>query len=703
MDMPAAASFADHPLHAPTSSHSTEELEEFRQSLSRACAILEQARVQEAELEALLLFGSSILWHQPEAATATGASAKATADSTVIEVNLEDVPYGGIQDGWHALASVVNRTGAASAVADSMDSDAILVPKVTAVLEPSVSSDKNQHQPHRVRLRRGGQLAKAAYRDCLAGTLKRAAEVAASIRSCRLVEGPALRQAMAVARQVSQQQQLNPSSSSPWLTVFDERYQSIKAYHASRMAGSPSSKRPRLGNPVADGYDLVGTVQMALQPLAEEETGEEVYGKYLDLRSSFDYASRNLKDVFALKTSEKNGGSALLYSDYLRMLLKGLPSRPEAPKIADRKKYVRFLSLLDEYLRSFLQRTSPLLRIDDVLDPAHKEFDEEWGRSGGVEGWTCKPGEAGLAAGGMSVASADATASSGGPIPPSAIDLSQYESASDLAAEMDCDRLKAELSRLGLKCGGTIQDRAARLFLTKNTPLDQLPAKLFAKKDSKVGGGAPAASPAAGSAGHGRRVDVARREAAVTALLNQLRPTLEATLRRIERRQTQTLEEQEKELAEELYEADVRDEKERAARDGDSDDEDDDAPIYNPKNVPLDWDGKPIPYWLFKLHGLNHYYPCEICGGESYRGRRNFEMHFAEQKHALGMKSLGIPNTRHFHGITKIEDATALWETLQAKLTSEQFDTSREEEYEDSQGNVLSRATYEDLARQGLL
>jgi splicing factor 3A subunit 3 len=186
--------------------------------------------------------------------------------------------------------------------------------------------------------------------------------------------------------------------------------------------------------------------------------------------------------------------------------------------------------------------------------------------------------------------------------------------------------------------------------------------------------------------------------------LGQLRPTLEATLRRVERRQTQTLEEQEKELEEELYEADVQDnQKERKDGDDSDDDDDDETPIYNPKNVPLDWDGKPIPYWLFKLHGLNHYYPCEICGGESYRGRRNFELHFAEQKHALGMKSLGIPNTKHFHGVTKIEDATALWSTLQEKLTEGQFDTSREEEYEDSHGNVLSRTTYEDLARQGLL
>lgn len=32
--------------------------------------------------------------------------------------------------------------------------------------------------------------------------------------------------------------------------------------------------------------------------------------------------------------------------------------------------------------------------------------------------------------------------------------------------------------------------------------------------------------------------------------------------------------------------------------------DDEDGPIYNPLNLPLGWDGKPIPYWLYKLHGL---------------------------------------------------------------------------------------------------
>lgn len=59
-----------------------------------------------------------------------------------------------------------------------------------------------------------------------------------------------------------------------------------------------------------------------------------------------------------------------------------------------------------------------------------------------------------------------------------------------------------------------------------------------------------------------------------------------------------------------------------------SDEEDDDSIPYNPKNLPLGWDGKPIPYWLYKLHGLNISYPCEICGNQIYKGPKAFQRHF---------------------------------------------------------------------------
>lgn len=56
-----------------------------------------------------------------------------------------------------------------------------------------------------------------------------------------------------------------------------------------------------------------------------------------------------------------------------------------------------------------------------------------------------------------------------------------YNSAAELEV-LGLERLKLELQARGLKCGGTLQERAARLFLLKTTPLEMLPKKLFAKK-----------------------------------------------------------------------------------------------------------------------------------------------------------------------------------------------------------------------------
>lgn len=38
----------------------------------------------------------------------------------------------------------------------------------------------------------------------------------------------------------------------------------------------------------------------------------------------------------------------------------------------------------------------------------------------------------------------------------------------------------------------------------------------------------------------------------------------------------------------------------------------DDKAVYNPLNLPLGFDGRPIPYWLYKLHGLGTEFKCEI-------------------------------------------------------------------------------------------
>ncbi|XP_071937360.1 uncharacterized protein [Coffea arabica] len=61
------------------------------------------------------------------------------------------------------------------------------------------------------------------------------------------------------------------------------------------------------------------------------------------------------------------------------------------------------------------------------------------------------------------------------------INLEEINSAAELEV-LGLERLKSELQARGLKCGGTLQERAARLFLLKTTPVEKLPKKLLAKK-----------------------------------------------------------------------------------------------------------------------------------------------------------------------------------------------------------------------------
>ena len=56
---------------------------------------------------------------------------------------------------------------------------------------------------------------------------------------------------------------------------------------------------------------------------------------------------------------------------------------------------------------------------------------------------------------------------------------------------------------------------------------------------------------------------------------------------------------------------------------------------------------------------------------------------------ACAMRSIPLNTTEHRH--------------MHPLLTQEQYDAEKEEEFEDSEGNVLDRRTFEDLARQGLL
>lgn len=729
-------------------------------ALVDAASTLERLRSLHSEREACTLFASSLLAH-PLGASFNGSGADDGGDigkNSKLNPLLADPLYpsslpGGVRDAWASLSRSSRPLDIlgeevddlADDTAENVDVSSALAEGtiITASMIEKELAKEKRHENEEYTLN-NGQLSIACRMAALRAVISREVELMNLLEKDVKRNGTLLEGARKTISDNADSKSIAAGNGSTYfMNSFYQRLNAVKVYHSQNnidreadpnylaLGGGVnqsnnnslpmllSGQKRKHGHPLADGYDIASLIanETTAVRLGEVFTPEERYGKSLDLVTIYEGEVRSMRHVFKAENEKSSSISIISYLDFLSILSKGLnTSVSESAKLRDRRKYARFLRLLEKYLTAFLRHTSPFLNISvEVIAKSIASFEREWRGKGCVDGWECRTANAALESDKSSQSDDKPLASSVG------IELSKYATSSDLGKNVSGDDLKIELARLGLKCGGSVSDRAVRLFLTKYTPLDKLPTKVFAKKNAqgakktKTGISGAAASVQNRTSKNApnliadSRVCIARQEAIVSSLLDQLRPTLEGTRRRVERRTTQTENEKDQELEEDINgvpidESNPRD-GEKGGGDNDSADEEDgeDAPIYNPKNVPLGWDGKPIPYWLFKLHGLNHFYPCEICGNESYRGRRNFEKHFTESRHAYGMRCLSIPNTKHFHGVTKIADAQELWGRLRTVLEGNQFDVDQEEEYEDSHGNVLNRAQYEDLARQGLL
>lgn len=191
-----------------------------------------------------------------------------------------------------------------------------------------------------------------------------------------------------------------------------------------------------------------------------------------------------------------------------------------------------------------------------------------------------------------------------------------------------------------------------------------------------------------------RSEELAKTEFLIVSMVDLLRDVVTATHEYVIKKQTRTHEE----IMADLEEAQVEDEVSE-----DESEEEEASAVYNPLNLPLGWDGKPIPFWLYKLHGLNIHYKCDICGGYTYRGPRAFQRHFNEWRHTYGLRCLGIENAPHYMHITKFEDAIALNEKITKNGATSGWKPDEEEEFEDDEGNVWNKKTYDDLKRQGII
>ncbi|XP_020597573.1 splicing factor SF3a60 homolog isoform X2 [Phalaenopsis equestris] len=320
-----------------------------------------------------------------------------------------------------------------------------------------------------------------------------------------------------------------------------------------------------------------------------EFSGEEAFGRYLDMHELY---NEYINSKF---------GEPIEYSAFLDMFSQ-FHKVPRHLKLT--RHYKDYLTHLLEYLISYFERTEPLKDLGRIFSKVESEFEDRWA-DGKIPGWENKDMDNGHVQSQESV-----------------IDLDYYSTIEELM-EVGPEKLREALGARGLKVGGTLQQRAERLFLTKQTPLDQLDKKHFAKgfRTSHQNGGSTVLQ-------QNSQKEIALLEAKLQRMCEFVMERIIQTKENVEKKQALTYEEMEAEREEEEVQAD-------------SESDDDERQIYNPLKLPMGWDGKPIPYWLYKLHGLGQEFKCEICGNHSYWGRRAFERHFKEWRHQHGMRCLG--------------------------------------------------------------
>ncbi|GJS44050.1 splicing factor SF3a60 [Tanacetum coccineum] len=256
-------------------------------------------------------------------------------------------------------------------------------------------------------------------------------------------------------------------------------------------------------NPSARIIDTTDEYEQLLEEEPQIEfSGEESHGRYLDLHELYNYF---INSKF---------GSKIEYSAYLDVFAQ--------PQLIPRKlkmtsQYKEYLSNMLEYLVYFFERTEPLQDLDRLFSKVAADFEEQWAE-GKIDGWKDESQE-----NGHSNAS---------------IDLDFYDTVEELVG-IGGDRLKEALGALGLKTGGTVQQRAERLFLTKHTPLEKLDKKHFLRKPEQKG--------VVASHQNDDSKDIALMEAKIEKLCEILSETIAETKRNTDRKQALNYDEMEAE------------------------------------------------------------------------------------------------------------------------------------------------------------
>jgi len=175
-------------------------------------------------------------------------------------------------------------------------------------------------------------------------------------------------------------------------------------------------------------------------------SGEEIFGKYLDLNELH----------LQFSNIARQAGIDQDYTQYLDRF-NTFFYLPESVKSS--KQYSEYLDRLWQYLQHFFERVHPLVDFSGIMSELANDFQLK-----------LKNGEIHLSGGSTSKPSKE----------PQPLRLGMFNSPEELEV-LGKDRLKEALEAIGVKCGGTVKERALRLWSVRGKKVEDYPAQLRSK------------------------------------------------------------------------------------------------------------------------------------------------------------------------------------------------------------------------------
>ena len=405
-------------------------------------------------------------------------------------------------------------------------------------------------------------------------------------------------------------------------------------------------------------------------------TNEENYGKCLDLHELYhDYinipgmytSNINLNDNKSLLSSNVNNIVKMDYLEYLKNIdsFKNIPM-----KVKKTKEYIDYIKHLTKYLKEFFIKIYPLVNFNEIQDIIDSKFEDE---------------QDNLKKDKINEKEDDKNKIRNNE---NIIDLNENNDNDNDNDNNNEDKKEKEIELYCNVCKKSFAKKTLMdAHMASKKHLKKL-ENLKKQKNNTNSNNLGIIDNSEKSKNEDILRDINYYEYQIIRYKDILQNIIDNTIGQIRKKQTMNREELEADRLNEQKSKKI--------------DSEDKKKLFNPKNIPIDWDGKPLPYWLYKVHGLGVEHKCEICGGASYWGRRAFEHHFQEWRHAYGMKCLRLPNTLQFKNITRIEDALKLHHKLIEDKNRTEFNPETEEQYEDENGNVYNKKMLADLKKQGL-